>query len=88
MKGGLPIQRASGFRRARSRGIAPNCDGMRCRTRPNFGNTRAGFMAERFCPARSIVSGGLVCVFGVRAAAAGALALPEVGRERGLDSSG
>jgi MFS family permease len=32
---------------------------------PNLGNTRAGFMAERFGPARSIVLGGLVCVVGV-----------------------
>jgi MFS family permease len=34
---------------------------------PNLGNTRAGFMAERFGPARSIVIGGLVCVVGVLA---------------------
>ena len=36
-------------------------------TGPNLGNTRAGFMAERFGPARSIVIGGLVCVVGVLA---------------------
>ena len=34
---------------------------------PNLGNTRAGFMAERFGPARSIVIGGLVCGVGVLA---------------------
>jgi MFS family permease len=36
-------------------------------TGPNLGNTRAGFMAERFGAQRSIVLGGLVCVVGVLA---------------------
>jgi MFS family permease len=36
-------------------------------TGPNLGNTRAGFMAERFGPARSIVIGGMACVVGVLA---------------------
>jgi hypothetical protein len=36
-------------------------------TGPLLGNARAGFMAERFGLARSIVLGGLVCVSGVLA---------------------
>jgi MFS family permease len=54
---------------------------------PNLGNTRAGFMAERFGPARSIVLGGLVCGRRprVRAVVAGILALSEAGSERGLN---
>jgi fucose permease len=34
-------------------------------TGPLLGNARAGFMAERFGVARSIVFGGVVCVVGV-----------------------
>ena len=36
-------------------------------TGPLLGNTRAGFAAERFGLARSIVWGGAICVLGVLA---------------------